>query len=72
MPRARIIAVTVALAALWASFTALSHAQSRPGLERLYILNCGGGVAGDISRWSPGVNEGKSMDFVEDSRKLLE
>jgi N-acyl homoserine lactone hydrolase len=35
------------------------------GLERLYILNCGEGVAGDISRWSPGVNEGKSMDFVD-------
>src|SRR3954467_14856333 len=35
------------------------------GLEKLYILNCGEGVAGDISRWSPGVNEGKSMDFVD-------
>jgi glyoxylase-like metal-dependent hydrolase (beta-lactamase superfamily II) len=35
------------------------------GVEKLYILNCGEGVAGDISRWSPGVNEGKSMDFVD-------
>jgi N-acyl homoserine lactone hydrolase len=42
------------------------HAQSgKPGVEKLYILNCGEGVAGDISRWSPGVNEGKSMDFVD-------
>ena len=42
------------------------HAQSgSPGVEKLYILNCGEGVAGDISRWSPGVNEGKSMDFVD-------
>src|SRR4030088_2800977 len=42
------------------------HAQSgNPGVEKLYILNCGEGVAGDISRWSPGVNEGKSMDFVD-------
>src|SRR6266545_6466509 len=65
MPKARIIAATLVLAALCASFTALSHAQSRPGLARLYILNCGEGVAGDISRWSPGVNEGKSMDFVD-------
>ncbi len=24
-----------------------------------------GTVAGDISRWTPGVNEGKSMDFVD-------
>ena len=44
----------------------LGHAQSgKPGVEKLYILNCGEGVAGDISRWSPGVNEGKSMDFVD-------
>ena len=39
----------------------LAHA----GVEKLYVLNCGEGVAGDISRWSPGVNEGKSMDFVD-------
>src|SRR5256885_5255079 len=42
------------------------RAQSgTPGLERLYVLNCGEGVAGDISRWSPGVDEGKSMAFVD-------
>ena len=42
------------------------HAQpAKPGVEKLYILSCGEGVAGDISRWSPGVNEGKSMDFVD-------
>src|SRR4249919_3074585 len=38
---------------------------TKPGIERLYILNCGEGVAGDISRWSPGVNVGKSMAFVD-------
>ena len=42
-----------------------SYAQGKPGVERLYILNCGEGIAGDISRWSPGVNIGKSMDFVD-------
>jgi glyoxylase-like metal-dependent hydrolase (beta-lactamase superfamily II) len=43
-----------------------SSAPSRnTGVERLYVLNCGEGVAGDISRWSPGVNVGKSMDFVD-------
>src|SRR5881398_982791 len=44
------------------------HCWPRPirqGRERLYILNCGEGVAGDISRWSPGVNVGKSMDFAD-------
>src|SRR3954464_15297733 len=40
-------------------------AQPKPGVEKLYILNCGEGVAGDISRWSPGVNVGQSMDFVD-------
>jgi glyoxylase-like metal-dependent hydrolase (beta-lactamase superfamily II) len=50
------------LALLWLSIAA---AQTKPGVEKLYILNCGEGVAGDISRWSPGVNVGKSMDFVD-------
>jgi N-acyl homoserine lactone hydrolase len=36
----------------------------KTGVERLYVLNCGEGTAGDISRWSPGVNVGKSMDFI--------
>lgn len=40
-------------------------AQSKSGVDRLFILNCGEGVAGEISRWSPGVNVGKSMDFVD-------
>src|ERR1044072_3010488 len=44
----------------------IAHADDgKSGVEKLYILNCGEGVAGDISRWSPGVNEGKSMDFVD-------
>jgi N-acyl homoserine lactone hydrolase len=42
-----------------------SEAAQAAGLERLYILNCGEGVAGDISRWSPGVNVGQSMPFVD-------
>jgi N-acyl homoserine lactone hydrolase len=56
---------------LWiAAFAALSlsagaSAQTSAGLDKLYILNCGEGVAGDISRWSPGVDVGKSMDFVD-------
>jgi len=40
-----------------------SYAQDKPGIERLYILYCADGVAGDISYWSPGVNVGKTMDF---------
>jgi glyoxylase-like metal-dependent hydrolase (beta-lactamase superfamily II) len=58
----RIAALAAAL--LCASIAAAS-AQTRSDIERLYILNCGEGVAGDISRWSPGVNVGQSMEFVD-------
>ena len=44
---------------------ATGSAQAAGGLERLYILNCGEGMAGDISRWSPGINVGQSMPFVD-------
>jgi glyoxylase-like metal-dependent hydrolase (beta-lactamase superfamily II) len=52
-----------ALAAL--TFSAAVSAQPKSGVDKLYILNCGEGVAGDISRWSPGVDVGKSMKFVD-------
>jgi len=42
----------------------MALAQST-GVERLYVFNCGEGTAGDISRWTPGLNEGKTMDFVD-------
>lgn len=50
-------------AAIVAGWLATSAAQA--GVERLYILNCGEGTASDVSRWTPGLNEGKSMDFVD-------
>jgi glyoxylase-like metal-dependent hydrolase (beta-lactamase superfamily II) len=60
---------TIALASVllfWVAAASPGVAQTgKPGIEKLYILNCGEGVAGDISRWSPGLNEGKSMDFVD-------
>jgi len=55
----RAYGLMVALSAVVLSVDS-GHAQSgKPGVEKLYVLNCGEGVAGDISRWSPGVNEGK-------------
>jgi N-acyl homoserine lactone hydrolase len=60
MSRAGVLAV-----ALLSAISAVSPGHAQSGVEKLYILNCGEGVAGDISRWSPGVNEGKSMDFVD-------
>ena len=56
------IAAAFGIAALSAFSSPSAQAA---GLERLYILNCGEGTAGDISRWSPGVNVGKSMPFVD-------
>ena len=53
-----------ALAALSISAAAAS-AQTKSGVDKLYILNCGEGHVIDISRWSPGVNVGKSMDMAE-------
>ena len=57
------LGLVAALSALL--LTGSAQAETKPSVERLYILNCGEGVAGDIGRWSPGVNEGKSMDFVD-------
>lgn len=54
----------IALSAL-AVFVAPASAQNQSGVDKLYILNCGEGVAGDISRWSPGIDVGKSMPMAE-------
>ena len=53
------------LASLSVLVSQLSYAQPKPGIERLYILYCGEGTAGDISLWSPGVNVGKTMEFSD-------
>src|SRR5438132_13717880 len=57
-----LLIAAVLIAALGALAPGVAQAA---GLERLYILNCGEGMAGDISRWSPGVNVGQSMPFVD-------
>ncbi|OAE97456.1 MBL fold metallo-hydrolase [Bradyrhizobium centrolobii] len=61
----RPIGLALSAIALALCASAASAQAQKPGVEKLYILNCGEGTAGDISRWSPGVNEGKSMDFVD-------
>jgi N-acyl homoserine lactone hydrolase len=59
------ISLVTMLASAALSLAAAQAQTAGSGVEKLYILNCGEGVAGDISRWSPGINEGKSMDFVD-------
>ena len=62
MPR---IKLALAVAALALSAHAAMAQSEKSGVEKLYVLNCGEGTAGDISRWTPGLNEGKTMDFVD-------
>ncbi|MCS3730110.1 N-acyl homoserine lactonase family protein [Bradyrhizobium betae] len=62
MPR---IKLALAIAALALSGPVALAQSEKGGVERLYVLNCGEGTAGDISRWTPGLNEGKTMDFVD-------
>ena len=33
------------------------------GVQRLYVLDCGRNIGKDQARWSPGVNEGKPIEF---------
>ena len=59
------VVIAIAILCMTSAAQRANAQQVKPSIERLYILNCGEGVAGDIGRWSPGVNEGKSMDFVD-------
>ena len=36
---------------------------SGPGVERMYVINCGENHVKDLSRWTPGVNIGKAHVF---------
>ena len=53
--------ITVTVLALLAVTPAGRAADS--GIERLYVLDCGQNVGRDQSRWSPGVNEGRAIEF---------
>ena len=56
----RSFAVMVA-AALLVTTAGVAHAE----LQRLYVLDCGTNLGKDQSRWSPGVNEGKPIEFSD-------
>ena len=55
--------LAVAVLAAPAAVMARPTGAGKPGLERLYVLDCGRGIAGDVSRWSPRVDVGKSRPF---------
>ena len=54
----RIVVMVVALICLMAG---VASAQ----VQRLYVLDCGRNVGRDQARWSPGVNEGKPIEFSD-------
>ena len=58
--------------ALFAAVVAMPAAAqpNKPGVDRLYVLDCGQGHAPDQSRWSPGVNVGQPLD-VSDNCYLI-
>jgi glyoxylase-like metal-dependent hydrolase (beta-lactamase superfamily II) len=58
----RSLPVIAALLAL-PFFVQTSTAQTTA--ERLYVIECGQRTELDVSRWTPGVNVGKPVDFVE-------
>ena len=62
MNRNKLITLTAIVAAL--AWTAVAVGAGG-GLERLYILDCGQNTGKDQSRWSPGVNEGKPIEFSD-------
>src|ERR1700757_4259897 len=59
-------AVKTAITAVFATLALASAAFSQgKGVERLYILECGQGHTGDMSRWTPGQNVGVPKDIVD-------
>ena len=62
MNRNKLFMLTTVLAAL--AWTAVAFGAGS-GLERLYILDCGQNTGKDQSRWSPGVSEGKPIEFSD-------
>ncbi len=56
--------------ALLAVLVATPEAKSQGTIEKLYVLDCGQGRAGDMSRWTPGENQGVAFE-VRDNCYLI-
>lgn len=63
MTRHRWVLLAALLCAAPVAIPTPSAAQG--GIERLYVLDCGQNVGKDQARWSPGVNEGKPIEFSD-------
>ena len=58
-------AVSVAIVTFGLVMCAAIGASAQGGVQRLYVLDCGKNTGKDQGRWSPGVNEGKAIDFSD-------
>jgi len=55
----------VVLVAVHAVLVGAAIGTATAGVEKLYVLDCGQNLGKDQSRWSPGVNEGKPIEFSD-------
>jgi N-acyl homoserine lactone hydrolase len=56
---------SIAFIAVSALLQLVAPAVAQTKLERLYVIDCGERTAPDVSPWTPGVNVGKPVDFVD-------
>src|SRR5262245_15090573 len=54
-----------ALIIVMAAVIGMGIGAAGAGVERLYVLDCGQNLGKDQSRWSPGVNAGKAIEFSD-------
>ena len=47
------------------AFVCLLAEVASAEVQRLYVLDCGRNLGRDQGRWSPGVNEGKPIEFSD-------
>ena len=60
-----VVAAIAAAACTSPMVPSMMSSQPYAGVERLYVMDCGEGPAGDLSRWTPGMNVGKSAPFAD-------
>ena len=48
-----------------AALVVAAPASGQSAVERLYVIECGERTAPDVSVWTPGINAGKPVDFVD-------
>ncbi len=68
MPIARLFAIVALLlmpSLAFAQAKSQDKSQAKSGIDKLYILDCGQGRAGNMSLWTPGENIDKPMDVVD-------